>query len=337
MAKKHNRMDKIDFVLVWVDDSDPQWQESYRKYYVQTTGDAASIRFRDWGTLKYWFRGIEKFAPWVNNIFFVTCGHVPSWLNLEHPRLRFVKHADYIPAECLPTFNSHTIELNLHRIDELSDKFVYFNDDTFLIDRISSERFFRKGLPCDIAALNAPQFLGDRTEHILVNDIAFANKFFNKREAIGKHPGKWFSPKYGSYLLRTLALFRYPRFTGFVDPHLPNAFLKKTLSEVWNLYGEKLDHTCKCRFRDTDQVNQYVFRYYQLVKGSFCPIDPFRTSITYSSIDDETLQRAIADVRAQRKPLICINDGKVTDFKTSKRLLCDAFESILPEKSEFEK
>lgn len=337
MVKRHDQMDKIDFVLIWVDDNDPKWQASYQKYYAQATGDTASIRFRDWGTLKYWFRGIEKFAPWVNSIFFVTCGHVPTWLNLDHPKLRFIKHADYIPAEYLPTFNSHTIELNLHRIEGLSDKFVYFNDDTFLIDRIRPERFFRKGLPCDIAALNAPQFLGNQTDHILINDIAFANKFFNKADAMKSNLSKWLYPKYKGFLLRTSALFSYPHFTGFVDPHLPNPFLKRSLAEVWNLYGEKLDDTSKCKFRDVGNVNQYIFRYYQLLKGAFSPINPFDTSITYSSIDDEVLQRAIADVRTQRKPLICINDGNITNFEAAKRSLCDAFDSILPEKSKFEK
>ena len=85
----------------------------------------------------------------------MTCGHVPGWLNLEAPKLHFVKHADFIPVEYLPTFNCNPIEMNIHRIKGLSDHFIYFNDDTFLIDHVAEERFFRDGLPCDIAALNA--------------------------------------------------------------------------------------------------------------------------------------------------------------------------------------
>lgn len=68
------------------------------------------------GYLKYWFRGVEKYAPWVHKIYFVTCGQKPDWLNENHDKLVLVNHEDYIPHEYLPTFSSHTIELNFHRI-----------------------------------------------------------------------------------------------------------------------------------------------------------------------------------------------------------------------------
>ncbi len=329
-------MNKIDFVLIWVDNNDPLWQESYRHYSKIEFGDSRTVRFRDWGTLKYWFRGVEKFAPWVNNVFFITCGHYPEWLNLNHPKLRFVKHSDYIPAEFLPTFNSHTIELNLHRIKELCERFVYFNDDTFIINHIKPERFFKNGTPCDIAVLNAPQPFGDAFDHILCNDIAFANKFFNKREVLHKNISKWLNPKYKKLLLRTLALLIYPHFTGFYDPHLPNAFNKDTLNKVSGLYGERIKQTCLCKFRNLDNVNQYIFRYYQLLTGNFSPINPSDTSIIYSTIDDILLQSAIADVQSQRKPVICINDGPVSNFDEAKASLVAAFESILDQKSSFE-
>lgn len=329
-------MEKIDFVLIWVDDSDPQWQEAYRHYSELEFGDARTIRFRDWGTLRYWFRGVEKFAPWVNNVFFITCGHVPDWLNLNHPKLRFIKHSDYIPQQYLPTFNSHTIELNLHRIPELGERFVYFNDDTFLINHIPPERFFRKGLPCDIAALNAMQPLGDLVEHVLVNNIAFANRHFSKKNVLKSHMAKWFSPRNGSSLMRTFALLMYPCFTGFVDPHLPNPFLKSTLEQVWNLDFETLNATCLCKFRKPQNISQYVFRYYQLLTGDFEPINPFATSITYSSLSDESLPHAISDVKAQRKSMICLNDGLITDFNLATKSLLQAFNTILPDKSAFE-
>ncbi len=84
----------------------------------------ADCRYRDYGLLRYWFRSVERFAPWVNRMFFVTCGQKPEWLDENNPRLRLVNHADYIPAACLPTFQSNTIELNLHRIPDLSERFV---------------------------------------------------------------------------------------------------------------------------------------------------------------------------------------------------------------------
>ena len=114
----------IDFVVLWVDGSDPVWQAEKAKYQGKTLDDSnAPNRFRDWGLMPYWFRAVEKFAPWVRKIHFVTCGHVPAFLNLAHPKLHHVKHEGFLPPEVLPTFSSHAIEMNLHRIPGLAEHF----------------------------------------------------------------------------------------------------------------------------------------------------------------------------------------------------------------------
>ena len=79
-------MEKIDFVLTWVDGSDPDWLAQRREYQPGRGTDAGESRYRDWDNLQYWFRGVEKFAPWVNKIYFVTWGHVPKWLNTAHEK-----------------------------------------------------------------------------------------------------------------------------------------------------------------------------------------------------------------------------------------------------------
>ena len=101
---------KIDFVIPWVDGNDPAWQEERRKYKPDTGADASAARYRDMGILKYWFRAVEAYAPWVNRIHFITWGHLPEWMNTDHPKLHIVNHKDYIPAEYLPTFNANPIE-----------------------------------------------------------------------------------------------------------------------------------------------------------------------------------------------------------------------------------
>ena len=91
-------MEKIDFVIMWVDGADEKWLEEKKMYDTNVDIEAGGDhRFRDWDNLQYWFRGVEKFAPWVNSVYFITCGHYPEWLNLDHPKLKFVKHSDYIP------------------------------------------------------------------------------------------------------------------------------------------------------------------------------------------------------------------------------------------------
>ncbi len=120
---------QIDIVLTWVDGNNPQWKARYSEFSAKVAdGDKRAIRFRDWNLLRYWFRGIEAFAPWVRTVHFVTSGEYPDWLNLSHPKLNWVKHEDFMPSEYLPTFNINAIETNLHRIEGLSDCFVFFND-----------------------------------------------------------------------------------------------------------------------------------------------------------------------------------------------------------------
>ena len=109
----------VDIVITWVDGSDKQWQHQRASYkYAETGKKEEAVRYRDQGTLKYVFRSIEKYAPWVRKIHFITCGQIPEWMNTSNPKIHLVNHKDYIPDEYLPTFSSHTIELNFHNICE---------------------------------------------------------------------------------------------------------------------------------------------------------------------------------------------------------------------------
>ena len=141
--------EKIDVVILWVDGNDEKWLIEKNKYS-NIEGNKSINRFRDCDNLHFLFRGIDKYMPWVNNIFFITCGQIPKWLNINHPKLKLVNHKDYIPEKYLPTFNSNVIEMNLHRINDLSEKFILFNDDIFVIDNIDKDFFFKDGLPTDI-------------------------------------------------------------------------------------------------------------------------------------------------------------------------------------------
>ena len=142
----------IDFVITWVDGSDPAWREEKEKYQPKADCDVREERYRDWELLPYWFRGVERFAPWVRKIHFITWGHLPAWLDTSNPKLHIVNHRDYIPEEYLPTFCSDTIELFMNRIEGLAEHFVYFNDDMFCIAPLEEDVFFHNGLPRDMLA-----------------------------------------------------------------------------------------------------------------------------------------------------------------------------------------
>ena len=82
---------KIDFVVPWVDGNDPEWRKQKNEYLPKKVSDAGADRYRDMGTLKYWFRAVEKYAPWVNKVHFITWGHLPEWMNTECEKLNIVK------------------------------------------------------------------------------------------------------------------------------------------------------------------------------------------------------------------------------------------------------
>lgn len=329
---------EIDFVVIWVDGNDPEWQKEREKYEKNqgVNTDHSVHRFRDWDNMQYWFRGIEKYCPWVNKIHFVTWGHLPKWLNVDHPKLHIVNHRDYIPEQYLPTFSSHTIELNLHRIKGLAEQFVYFNDDMFVINHMEQKDFFVHGKPCDSAILNVHCYnMEDMVVMAPFRDIGIINHEFQMHEVIKKNPGGWFHYRYGIQNLRNLILLACPRFPGILQQHLPSSFLKSTLRKVWEKYGDILNETCLHRFREISDVNQWVFKEWQLASGNFYP----RTLKIGKSIAAYHLEEACKCIKNQKVRMLCFNDTemKEKEFERAKLKILQSFDMILPEKSSFEK
>lgn len=341
MAKKPTGQPApIDFVIAWVDGNDPAWQAEKARYAPSSMADSATpVRFRDWDNLSYWFRAVERFAPWVNRIHFITWGHLPPWLNTAHPQLHIVRHEDYIPAEYLPTFNSHTIELNMHRIEGLTEQFVYFNDDMFLTNPVQPEDFFKNGLPCDTFGLNCIYFGHDSAGHFNGADMEIINTAFKgqKRSIMKRDFRKWFSLKNGRRkCLKTFLLIPWEWFPGFHYDHLPSDFLRSTLTEVWEQYGDVLDATCRCRFRMESNVNQWVFKYWQFCKGNYQVRKDTFGEVFH--IEEKNLDELCQAIERQKYRMICVNDTPRTpDFESTKRRVNACFEKILPQKSSFER
>ncbi|WP_455543289.1 Stealth CR1 domain-containing protein [Intestinibacter sp.] len=327
----------IDFVIPWVDGSDPKWKAEKDKHQkVKYSQIEENKYYRDWDLLKYWFRGVEKFSPWVNNIYFITWGHIPKWLNIEHPKLKIVNHKDYMPKEFLPTFCSHAIELNIHRIEGLSEQFVYFNDDIFLTDYVKKSDFFKNGIPCDSAIIQ-PIYPASREEgfyHILSSDIALINLNFKKRKVMKNNIFKWINLKYGKYGLLNIYFSLINKFEGFRNFHLASPFLKSTLEEVWEKEYDKLYTSSTHKFKNYEDVNQYIFKYWQFAKGKFYP-SKYNIGKYFETAKD--CNEICNSIKNQKYKMICINDTiEYIDFDFVKREIENAFEKILPEKSHFE-
>ncbi|XP_074482216.1 N-acetylglucosamine-1-phosphotransferase subunits alpha/beta [Sebastes fasciatus] len=105
--------------------------------------DVSASRFEDNEELRYSLRSVERHAPWVRHIFIVTNGQIPSWLNLDNPRVTVVTHQDtFLNNSHLPTFSSPAIETHMHRIPGLSQKFIYLNDDVMFGKDVWPDDFY---------------------------------------------------------------------------------------------------------------------------------------------------------------------------------------------------
>lgn len=331
----------IDFVLTWVDGSDKNWLSEKEKYQTKESNmfhkDASVSRYRDWDNLRYWFRGVEKFAPWVNKIFFVTWGHVPSWLNINDPKIEIVKHSEFIPEKYLPTFNINAIENNFHRIQGLSEQFVYFNDDMFLINPVKKSDFFIDNKPVDNAVLTAHCY--SRKDTLILTpivDIGVINEHFSFHKVLKDNFYGWFNPIYGKGMLQNIILSSCPRFPGISQHHLPTALLKRTYEEIWKKEEALLDETCLNKFRSITDVNQWLFREWQIASNNFIPRNVKGKSFAISNNNKENVFKYI---NSSKGKMICINDGKIEDseFQVIRDEVKTAFDKILGEKSSYEK
>lgn len=340
--------EKIDFVITWLDGADPQWvarkDEAYKKLnQPENTDDDANsaCRYRDMGALQYWFRGVEKFAPWVNKIYFVTCGQKPEWLNENHPKLVLVNHDEYMPADYLPTFNSIPIELNLHKISSLSEHFVLFNDDMFLINPVAPEYFFKNGEPVLPASLNICRYYGNNHwSKVCLNTYCTVNERLDIKKLIKENHKKWFNLPALGVKESFMNYLRYKinkTFSVNSYEHIAYPHLKSTMKEVWSECHDILDATCKSQFRSNIQVNHWLMLAWNLAKGRFHPVRSGKRGV-FHQISKYSIGSIVDTIKYQKIQQICINDSWMNDnpelyYKEIKQ----AFEDILPKKSEFEK
>ena len=330
--------EKIDFVITWVDGNDVEWQKQKNIYSGNKSDESNSIiRYRDWGLLKYWFRSIEKYTPWVNKIYFVTCGQKPEWLNCDNPKLVLVNHSDFMPKETLPTFNSSSILMYLHKIKGLSEKFVVFNDDMYITSPIEPTYFFDSGLPKDALVFNAVSSEKDNNiiNHIILNDLELIATKIDKREFIKHNKNKVYNIKYGKSLVRTLLLKPWRYYTGIYNQHVPLPYLKSSFEEFWKLFETELNKTTLNKFRTKYDYNEWAVRYWQLLNGKFIP-KGYNKDAYYSLQGDNS--KFLTDVVNEKYKTICINDNDESlDFEKVKEQLIYYFDKKLNTKCSFEK
>jgi hypothetical protein len=304
------KKDTIDIVVPYVDSSDPQWQELYNTYNKKETREDSNgkQRFRGNELFKYWFRSVEQYTPWINNVFLIvqSISQVPDWI-LKTDKIKIITHDMFIPNEFLPVFNSQAIEMFIHRIPGLSERFLYSNDDMYFIGPLKPEDFF--------------QGEGVRTEFKIVS--------------IGTEMPLWKASIINSGMLVNKEETEQLKIRGnYLTPmHITRPYLKSKLEEVHSLYGEDILKTIS-KFREPYNYTVYIYDLHLRKNGLTFP-----KQYLYQHFSNRTSINTIGNFMAN--PLInksmCLNDVLEVEDKAWNTHIKEKFNHKFPKKSKYEK
>lgn len=291
----------MDIVISYVDGRDPNWQKDYEKY---TDIPLLDKRFRDWGTLKYLLRGVQANMPFIRNVFLVVSHptQVPDWIG---PELKIVLHKDFIPEKYLPTFNSTTIGLHLHRIPGLDEEFIYFNDDIYPVRPVSASDFFRNG-KLRVGISRHLFVSGMYKQHCRQSNVL-------ARELLGK----WSSP----FFIRA--------------QHCCIPMFRSTCEKVYDSLTEKIDDSIT-RVRSEKNLNMALYMSYLYYSHR---VIPRRISCKHISMAVASPASIASFIRKPTRDMVCINDVQLSEEKYNqmRTAILEAFEDSFPTKSRFEK
>ena len=291
-ARNHDNLVSfpVDAVLTWVDGADPDWLQR-KNSALAATGQATlnmtaanDARFASKDELRYAMRSLVCNAPWIRQIFLVTDEQVPPWLNLNHPMVTVVPHRTIFgDVGRLPTFNSHAIESRLHHIPELSEHFLYLNDDMFLGRPLSPEKFFHangmtKFFKSTAALDPAPPALTD-----------------NPATAAGKNNRRIIEERFGITISHKMR-------------HVPYALRRSVLFEIEQAGRADLDATASHQFRHPADVSMTssLAHYWAYATGRAVPS---KLAYTYVDLGSTTARARLSSLLARRSSdVFCLND-----------------------------
>ena len=310
-----DRNTQIDIVIPFYNDSDKEWSKVLYEYLEkegsqdrQVTGEE---RYRDWENFKYWFRGVEENCKWVNKVFLIVASEsqIPKWINRDNPKLRIVLHEEYIPKELLPTFNVMTIENYICNIKDLSNNYVYCNDDFFFLNPTLAEMFFVNDYPV---------YRDTKTEIQKLDTSGVDGTFYQ-------------SLNNGMDLqLRVCG----DKAHWYAMDHLPVSHKKDFEKEIVdNYYEDFMNANNKSRFRHKDNYTNHVFVCLYKDLRRYYIFDNYYNSC-YVSVRKDIDFNDFKDF-----DMVCFNDTQLLsqeDFINVKNKMIDFLEKKFPNKSSFE-
>jgi len=309
-------MRDIDIVITWVDGNDVNWLNKKDKHSPNKksikTADVKG-RFRDNQELKYLLRSIEKnFITEEPNIFIVVDKQIPDWINKDKDKVKIINHNDFIPNKYLPLFSSRAIETFIHRIPNISDFFIYLNDDCFFNKKIEYNDLF----------FNGKAIMHFEKNKININDDISVSNFANINAGI------------------LASQFIYKKFNitnKHLTAHSPKLIDKKFIFELEKKEPDIFEKTRIGKFREYDShsiiASLYPHIYTAIGKGEVNFNDVF-----YMGNNDTDAVKKYKHILDNKHYGVCINDtsdNKPSDdeiFKLQKRF----YESMFPIKSKYE-
>lgn len=307
MDSRYNFTKPIDVVYTWVNSQDKEWQKLFSRF--KNLDEVDNDRFVSIDELKYSLRSIEQYAPWVNKIYILTNCSKPNWLD-THPRIEWVDHKDVFKKEELPTFNSHALGLSLVNIPNLSEHFIYLNDDFFLFNRVKKEDFFTAN---DLSVSYLEPY------GIVYHDrINYDKEFYALAAMNGK---KLFEKK---YKISPTQLHR----------HVPYSFKRSTLLEMEKVFKKEIAQTRKNHFRDASDVSvSFLYNHYALYHKE--AVYQATNSILVNHRNYKTQEK---NILKRRPKFVCINDGGgSSNVKEYKEWTVKFLEQAFPKMAVWEK
>lgn len=302
-------MKPIDIVVPYVNPWDPEWLKTTAKYGISVEYS----RVRDLGTLRYFFRGVEKNMPWIHNVYLVlqSESQIPSWLNVNHPKLKIVYHRDYIPKKFLPTCNSSVIEMFFYKIKGLTKHFIIANDDTIAIRPLEPTNFFRDN-----------KVVGGHVERIDFR-LAKLNTGFKKMLARCSEIAGMFTKKHNRPL--------YPSY-HLLAPHLKNIH-----QACWKRYKRELVKALShSSVRRPTNVCQSLFYFLYLELGLYV-VDPNYRKGCIKVDDGSNPEDMLKYLLDEQSNMCCVQDEfRCTNDANACRIVQVPLRHFLPEPSLFE-
>jgi hypothetical protein len=307
---------EIDLVYLWVDGNDPAWQVK-KKLFTDVINDSTEMnnigRYVSNNELRYALRSAEKYASWIRKIFIVTDSQVPSWLNTNHPKVRIVDHKEIIPAQLLPLFNSTVIEYFLYKIPDLSEHFLFSNDDMFFNEPVSDDFFFYDSKPI-----------------VRLKRKPLGKWHYRFKKVIGKELGQYRDKVHqGSILVDKL----FGKYYSGVPHHNIDAYRKSDYQKaVEEVFSDEIERSQTHRIRTLGDIHRSVFSYYALAIGNARLRYVRRDESLRISIDRIEFKNYLAHYKPK---LFCLNDSQTV--KPEDRLRVVPFlEQVFTQKSSFE-